>query len=347
MPLARQQVTESEVESVHKEEIPEGSTYNIWSGKWQGGKREQHTVKTRPKYRCNIERDAGTTAGSDNPQSYFCLHFARGMCSQGPRCAMWHRIPTESDEVEATIDSFGRDKYLEYKKDMGGVGSFNFDNRTLYVGRVTVSDAMEEIVRRHFSEWGPIESVKVLKRRGVAFVTYQMRSNAEFAKEAMKYQSLDNNEMLNIRWASDDPNPTPAVSEVPEKKRRIQSQYADDGESELPAEYTSRAQEVDEDGFMNMEMRIKLERAAEAEKLNRSLQEQAAALNYWNYYQPGQPVTTEAAQVPETDKKDSIISSQALETLKQLQQKNAGAAKKQGGGLQALATYGSDSEDED
>jgi hypothetical protein len=30
-------------------------------------------------------------------------------------------------------------------------------------------------------------------------VTYQMRSNAEFAKEAMKYQSLDNNEMLNIR----------------------------------------------------------------------------------------------------------------------------------------------------
>jgi hypothetical protein len=45
--------------------------------------------------------------------------------------------------------------------------------------------------------------VKVLKRRGVAFVTYQMRSNAEFAKEAMKYQSLDNNEMLNIRQVPD------------------------------------------------------------------------------------------------------------------------------------------------
>jgi len=73
---------------------------------------------------------------------------------------MWHRIPTEFDEVEATIDCFGRDKYLEYKKDMGGVGSFNFDNRTLYVGRVTVSDDMEDIVRRHFSEWGPIESGK-------------------------------------------------------------------------------------------------------------------------------------------------------------------------------------------
>lgn len=149
------------------------------------------------------------------------------------------------------------------------------------------------------------------------------------------------------RWASDDPNPTPAVSEVPEKKRKIESQYADDGESELPAEYTSRAQEVDEDGFMNMEMRIKLERAAEAEKLNRSLQEQAAALNYWNYYQQPAATEPEAPQVQEADKKDSIISSQALETLKQLQQKNVGAGKKQGGGLQALATYGSDSEDDD
>jgi hypothetical protein len=152
-----------------------------------------------------------------------------------------------------------------------------------------------------------------------------------------------------FRWASDDPNPTPAVSEVPEKKRKIETKYTDDGESELPAEYTSRAQEVDEDGFMNMEMRIKLERAAEAERLNRSLQEQAAALNYWNHYQHEQPASTEAeaAQVEENEKKDSIISSKTLETLKQLQQKNSGAAKKPDGGLQALATYGSDSEDEE
>ncbi|KAJ2965145.1 hypothetical protein NQZ79_g110 [Umbelopsis isabellina] len=351
MQPARQQVTEADVAHLHKEEIPEGATLNIWSGKWQGGKRDPNPIKMRPKYRCDVARDSGITAGSDNPQSYFCLHFARGMCTQGAKCAMWHRIPNESDEVEATIDCFGRDKYMEYKKDMGGVGSFNFDNRTLYVGRVTVSDDMEEIVRRHFSEWGPIESIKVLKRRGVAFVTYEMRSNAEFAKEAMKYQSLDNNEMINIRWASDDPNPTPAVSEQPEKKRKIEAQYDDNGDEELPAEYTARTEEVDEDGFMNMEMKIKLERAAEAEKANRQLQEEAAALQYWNQYHQ-QQAATEPAQVEESEdgENKSIISSKALETLKSLHRKVGNqepAVSKQKVGLQAIASYGSDSEDDD
>lgn len=156
-----------------------------------------------------------------------------------------------------------------------------------------------------------------------------------------------------FRWASDDPNPTPAVSEAPEKKRKTEAQYTDDGESDLPAEYTSRTQEVDEDGFMNMEMRIKLERAAEAERQNRSLQEQAAALNYWNYYQQPQPATADPTgeEEHEDDKQDSIFSSKALESLKQFQKKgpssDAARAKKGNGGLQALANYGSDSEDED
>ena len=34
-----------------------------------------------------------------------------------------------------------------------------------------------------------------------------MRCTAEFAKEAMAEQSLDNDEQVNIRWAYDDPNP--------------------------------------------------------------------------------------------------------------------------------------------
>lgn len=42
-------------------------------------------------------------------------------------------------------------------------------------------------------------SVRVIKHRGVAFVTYRSRSNAEFAREAMMNQGLDNNEILNVR----------------------------------------------------------------------------------------------------------------------------------------------------
>lgn len=55
---------------------------------------------------------------------------------------------------------------------MGGVGSFMRQNRTLYIGRIHVSDDIEEIVARHFQEWGQIERVRVLTSRGVAFVTY-------------------------------------------------------------------------------------------------------------------------------------------------------------------------------
>jgi hypothetical protein len=58
--------------------------------------------------------------------------------------------------------------------------------------------------------------VRVLQYRSVAFVTYVSELNAQFAKEAMACQSLDNDEILNVRWATEDPNP---VSKVSEKRR--------------------------------------------------------------------------------------------------------------------------------
>lgn len=50
----------------------------------------------------------------------------------------------------------------------------------------------------------------------MAFVTYKYEIHAQFAKEAMACQSLDNDEILNVRWATEDPNP---VSKVAEKRR--------------------------------------------------------------------------------------------------------------------------------
>lgn len=58
--------------------------------------------------------------------------------------------------------------------------------------------------------------MKVLQYRSVAFVTYKSELHAQFAKEAMSCQSLDNDEILNVRWATEDPNP---VSKVNEKQR--------------------------------------------------------------------------------------------------------------------------------
>jgi hypothetical protein len=43
---------------------------------------------------------------------------------------------------------------------MGGVGSFNRDNRTLYVGGLKTNLPgvnLEELIIKHFAEWGDLE----------------------------------------------------------------------------------------------------------------------------------------------------------------------------------------------
>lgn len=111
----------------------------------------------RPKFKVDIARDAGLTNGSRNKNAYFCLFFAKGMCSQGPKCNMWHRVPTTEDKLETTIDCFGRDKFTEFRQDMGGVGGFIRENRTLYVGRIAISSDTENVIRRQFGQFGPLE----------------------------------------------------------------------------------------------------------------------------------------------------------------------------------------------
>jgi hypothetical protein len=64
----------------------------------------------------------------------------------------------------------------------------------------------------------PSPLVRVLQYRSVAFVTYVSEFGAQFAKEAMACQSLDNDEILNVRWATEDPNPVQKVAE----KRRLE-----------------------------------------------------------------------------------------------------------------------------
>ena len=106
---------------------------------------------------------------------------------------------------------------------MGGVGSFTRQNRTLYIGRIHVTDDIEEIAARHFQEWGEVDRIRVLTGRGVAFVTYVNEANSQFAKEAMAHQALDNGEVLNVRWATVDPNPLSQKREA----ARIEEQAAE------------------------------------------------------------------------------------------------------------------------
>jgi hypothetical protein len=108
-----------------------------------------------------VKRDAGLTRANKTGMSYICLFFARGCCPYGYECEYLHTLPIgDAVPPETSKDCFARDKFADYRDDMGGVGSFSRINRTLYVGRVKETgdgDHTEEVVRRHFSMFGEIE----------------------------------------------------------------------------------------------------------------------------------------------------------------------------------------------
>ncbi|KAL8752813.1 MAG: hypothetical protein Q9199_005480 [Rusavskia elegans] len=221
-----------------------GTIFNIWYNKWSGGDREdKYLSKTAAPSRCDIGRDSGYTRGDKIVGSYFCLFFARGLCPRGQECEYLHRLPGIHDLFNPNVDCFGRDKYSDYRDDMGGVGSFMRQNRTLYVGRIHVTDDIEEVVARHFAEWGQVERIRVLTARGVAFVTYSNEANSQFAKEAMAHQALDHSEVLNVRWATMDPNPLAQKREA----RKIEEQAAEAVRRALPEEFVREIEGRDPD----------------------------------------------------------------------------------------------------
>lgn len=222
--------------ATHKSEPPPqtGTIFNIWYNKWSGGDREdKYLAQTAAPNRCNIATDSGYTRGDKVAGSYFCLFFARGICPKGHECEFLHRLPGLHDHFNPNVDCFGRDKHNDYRDDMGGVGSFMRQNRTLYIGRIHVTDDIEEVVARHMAEWGQVERIRVLTARGVAFVTYTNEANSQFAKEAMAHQAFDHNEILNVRWATIDPNPMAQKREA----RKIEEQAAEAVRRALPEEY--------------------------------------------------------------------------------------------------------------
>lgn len=81
----------------------------------------------------------------------------------------------------------------------------------------------------------------MLNSRGVGFITYTNEANAQFAREAMAHQSLDHDEILNVRWATADPNPMAQAREA----RRVEEQAAEAVRRALPAEFVAEIEGKD------------------------------------------------------------------------------------------------------
>lgn len=98
--------------------------------------------------------------GACPPLQRSCQHGALTIAPlrNSQECTYLHRLPPRAHVLpDASLDVFGREKHSQYRDDMGGVGSFSRQNRTLYIGRIKETRDTPEIVEEHFSEFGEIE----------------------------------------------------------------------------------------------------------------------------------------------------------------------------------------------
>ncbi|KAJ1605941.1 hypothetical protein OJ253_2953 [Cryptosporidium canis] len=219
-----------------------GELYNIWYGKYQFDYDKRGKVASKTK--CIPENDSGWTRADQDleAKSHFCLYFAKGACVNGSKCKYFHRIPTEEDDsqVSPMYDVFGRERHAQHKDDMSGTGSFNKECRTVFVGDLYINrskanylEGVSKIIKKEFSVWGPVDNIRVIPSKNIAFVRYFLRSSAEFAKAAMENQIIfkGQTEPITVRWAYDDPNPTSM-----ENNRKRNTEEVEEAVSRLDSE---------------------------------------------------------------------------------------------------------------
>lgn len=236
---ARTQVKESDLPSAIPAQT--GLVFNIWYNKWSQGQSGQ-TRFVNP-FRLDSKAHSGVTKGDREGTQFFCLYYAKGMCCLGKKCEYMHHIPEDEDIIRLSmktdvLDCFGREKFGDYRDDMGGVGSFRKRNRTLYIGGLSgaLNDKqlkptqIESRIRFLFSALGEIDRIRYVEVKNCAFVKFKHQCNAEFAKEAMSNQTLllpsdqewdarKEGTGLLVKWANDDPDPIARKREEEEQKQ--------------------------------------------------------------------------------------------------------------------------------
>lgn len=223
---AKTQVNESDLPSTIPSQA--GLTFNVWYNKWsQGYSGNQRFVNP---FRLEPIAHSGITLGDKSGNASFCIYFAKGMCATGKKCRYKHHVPDDDDALQLaaisnTRDCFGREKFAEYRDDMGGVGSFNDKNSTLYIGGISgalnnkeiKSSQIESRLRFLFCRLGSVEKIQYLESKKCGFIKFKNQCNAEFAKEAMANQTLlipsdkewderKEGTGLLIKWANENPN---------------------------------------------------------------------------------------------------------------------------------------------
>ena len=188
-------------------------------------------------------------------------------------------------------------------------------------------------------------------------MTYVVELNAQFAKEAMMHQSLDSDEILNVRWATEDPNPAAIRAE----QRRLNKLGQDGVAASLDPTFVEAVRQLDE-----LEGRIAPReqspppqiQAVEAEA-DGGDEGDGRATKRLRLDAPAQ-ASAPAPPLPMKEVKGGLLGASTLRNLRVLAEMGRGVAGPGAvqvkvapppplakvGGLGGLADYGSDSDDE-
>lgn len=223
---ARKQVEDLKTETAYTEGHYD---YNIWYDKYLTD-RSDDKVKVASLYKCNPALDTGYTRADyqgNKGDLHFCMFFARGCCAQGANCRYYHRVPTFEDceKTDNMKDIFGRTRFSAHRQDMGGVGTFTRECKTLYITNIKGNGDKKDTVKllyQAFSPWGKIEDINYFDIKASCFMRFSHRCMAEFAKEAMIGQTLIGDDVIVIKWAiEEDDKVRKKRKEIEDKKKFV------------------------------------------------------------------------------------------------------------------------------
>ena len=199
--------------------------------------------------------------------------------------------------------------------------------------------------------------VRVMIGRGIAFVTYKYEANAQFAKEAMMHQSLDHDEVLNVRWAAEDPRSDGEARDAHERRGLAEKRISE-------VENTRLALQDDYKELKNSDIDWEEYARAKRQRLNLSVEEKKRLDEEnergWDEYHASKKTLStstpgKAQALPPSLAKPSLLSVDALQSLHALRNRativdrtpsndNEASKKKNSMALDGIAAYESDSD---
>ncbi|KAK3243518.1 hypothetical protein CYMTET_46836 [Cymbomonas tetramitiformis] len=167
-----------------------------------------------------IQKLQRTTPYYKRNRAHVCSFWVRGECTRGAECPYRHEMPDMGPLAEQNLKDryYGVNdpvaaKLLSKASDMPSLAPPEDRSiMTLYIGGLDETVA-EDDLKDTFYAYGEIASIRVIRDRQCAFITYATRSGAEKAAETLSNRLVVKGVRLKLMWGK--PAAPKAVADAP------------------------------------------------------------------------------------------------------------------------------------